>query len=79
MSGNPLVPGVNVDPVNVEAGCVFAATLGYDDAKAQMVTEVALMRHRRGEEEGAQRLWLAYFPRDLGSWYAILATAVTNG
>lgn len=71
-----LVPGVNVDRVDVAAGMQMAARLGYDDTTAQMVVEFALMRHRRGEEEGAERLWLSEFPRDLTSWKAILAHAL---
>lgn len=71
-----LIPGVNVDRVDVAAGMQMAARLGYNDATAQMVIEYALMRHRRGEEEGAERTWLWQFPNDLTSWKAILAHAV---
>lgn len=74
--GAPLVPGVNVDPVDVGAGMRAAATLGYGDWQAQMVVEHALLRHKRGEEKSAMDLWLSEYPRDLTSWYAILATAV---
>ncbi len=75
---NGLIPGVNVDRVNVAAGMAMAVTLGYDDAYAQMVTEYALMRHRRGEEQGAQRTWLSEYPRDLTSWEVILAYAIAS-
>ena len=77
--GSPLTPGVNVDPVDVAAGVRAAATIGYDDGNAQMVAEHALLRHRRGEEESAQRLWLSEYPRDLTSWYVILAHACAQG
>jgi len=79
VNGTSLTPGVNVDPVDIAAGLNQAATLGYDDATAQMVTQYALQRHARGEEEGAQRTWLGQYPRDLTSWYAILAAAVASG
>jgi hypothetical protein len=72
-----LVPGTNVDRVDVAAGLKKAAELGYDDPMAQMVAEYALMRHRRGEEDGAERTWLSEYPHDLTSWKAILASAVT--
>ena len=73
-----LIPGVNVDRVDVAAGCRTAAQLGYGDLQAQMIVEYALMRHRRGEEDGAEHTWLAQFPRDLTSWRAILAHAVAE-
>lgn len=75
---NELIPGVNVDRVDVYAGMQMATRLGYGDATAQMVVEFALMRHRRGEEEGAERTWLSEFPRDLTSWKAILAHALAS-
>jgi hypothetical protein len=78
MHGNPLVPGVNVDPVNIAAGLRMATQLGYGDPTAQMVAQYALQRHQRGEEEGAQRTWLHEYPHDLTSWYAILAHAVAT-
>lgn len=74
-----LIPGVNVDHVDIAAGLCQAAKLGYDDAIAQMVTMYALQRHQRGEEDGAQRTWLSYYPSDLTSWYMILAAAVSAG
>ncbi|WP_284982398.1 hypothetical protein [Arthrobacter sp. efr-133-TYG-118] len=73
-----LIPGVNVDRVDVAAGCRMAAQLGYSDFQAQMIVEYAPMRHHRGEEGGAERTWLAQFPRDLTSWRAILAHAVAK-
>lgn len=39
----------------------------------------ALQRHQRGEEDGAQRTWLSYYPHDLTSWYRILAAALAEG
>lgn len=72
-----LIPGYNIDRVDVSAGLRMAAQLGYTDNKAQMVIEYALVRHRRGEEGGAERTWVSYFPHDLTSWKTILAKAIT--
>lgn len=74
-----LITGVNVDPVDVAAGLTKAVELGYTDKQDRMVIEYALMRHRRGEEEGARSTWVSYYPRDLTSWSAILAAAITAG
>lgn len=77
VNGAPLTPGVNVDPIDVAAGCEMASRLGYNDGKSQMVVEYALMRRRHGEEGGAQRTALGH-GIDLTSWYAIVAVAVTH-
>lgn len=74
-SGDPLTPGVNVDRVDVAAGLRLGRAFGYDDGESQMVLEYALMRHRRGEEDGAQRTALSG-GIDLTSWYAVLAAAL---
>jgi hypothetical protein len=47
--GERLVPGHNVDRVDIAAGKARGAQLGYDDAESQMVLEYALMRWQRGE------------------------------
>ncbi|ROR75996.1 hypothetical protein SAMN06295974_3858 [Plantibacter flavus] len=73
-----LKTGVNVDPVNVNAGLRMAATLGYSDSQAQMVAEHSLLRWKRGEEESGEKLWLSEYPRDLTSWKAILAAAIVT-
>lgn len=69
-----LVVGVNVDRVNIAAGMARAVNLGYDGSEHQMVTEYALMRFGRGEEDGAEKSALSG-GIDLTSWYAILAAA----
>jgi hypothetical protein len=71
-----LIPGVNLHRVDVDAGLRLADSIGYGGPMAQMVTEHALMQHRRGEEDGAERTWLTHFPGDLTSWKMILARAV---
>lgn len=73
--GNPLVAGVNLDHINIEAGARRAAELGYDDATAQMVVGLVLNLWRRGEEANAQSTWLHNYPRDLTSFYVIVASA----
>ncbi|WP_394941167.1 hypothetical protein [Psychromicrobium sp. YIM B11713] len=64
--------------MDVAAECRMAVQLGHGDLQAQMIVEYALMRHRRGAEAGAERTWLAQFPRDLASWWVILAYAVAK-
>lgn len=73
-----LAPGVNVDRLDIAAGMTKAAELGYTRPTDRMITEYALQRHRRGEEEGAKRTWLGYYPRDLTSFTIILAHAITS-
>lgn len=75
MNGLPLVAGYNADKVDVAAGMAAAARFGYDSAEHQMVTEYALMRHRRGEEDGAERSALSG-GIDLTTWHVIRAHAI---
>lgn len=75
--GQWLVPGTNVDRVDIAAGLRLAQVFGYESAEHQMVAEYALRRHSRGEEDGAQRTALSG-GIDLTSWYAILAAAVAS-
>jgi len=77
--GRPLVPGYNVDVVDIAAGLREAQAAGYDTELALQVAWYALWRHQRGEEDGAQRTWLSEYPRDLASWYRILAAATAQG
>lgn len=72
--GRPLVPGVNVDPVDITAGLRRAAALGYGDRQSRMVLTYALQRHARGEEEGAERTVKGHV--DFTCWRVILAAAV---
>lgn len=72
-----LVPGVNVDVVNVERGMARAAELGYATTwRERMVIDYALRRWGMGEEEGADRTFLSQFPHALTDWRAILASAI---
>jgi hypothetical protein len=75
--GAALVPGYNVDIVDVAAGMEQAATFGYDSPEHRMVVEYALMRQARGEEYGAERSALSG-GIDLTSWYAIKSAATVE-
>lgn len=70
-----LIPGYNVDRIDIDAGVREAHKCGYDDYQAQVVVEYMLARWKRGEEAGAQRTWLSYYPNDLTSFYRIVAAA----
>jgi hypothetical protein len=72
--GELLTPGHNVDRVDIAAGLALATQFGSGDPESQTVVEYALMRWRRGEEEGAQRTVLSG-GIDLTSWYAVVAAA----
>lgn len=74
--GELLVPGRNVDKVDVAAGLAMAARLGYDDAESQMVIEYGLMRWRRGEEAAAERMVVIEYRISETSWRVVLAEAV---
>lgn len=50
-----LIPGVNVDRIDIAAGMRELAACGYHEAETQMVITYALQRWQRGEEEAAQR------------------------
>jgi hypothetical protein len=76
--GMPLAPGYNADALNLHAGLAQAQILGYDDGRAIMVVTYALRRWARGEEEGAERTWVAYYPSDYTSWRIILAAALAG-
>lgn len=72
--GETLVPGYNVDVLDIPAGIHQAVAFGYNTAEHLMVVEYALMRRARGEEEGADRSALSG-GIDLTSWRVILAAA----
>lgn len=78
-NGAALMPGVNVDVIDVGAGLRKASDIGYDGLTDQMIVQHALMLWRRGEEASAERLWVHTYPRDLTSWYMILAAARASG
>ena len=72
-----LVPGHNVDRVDVAAGLREMEACGYTDPHTRMVIEYALQRWARGEEELAERTAIAkdLHGVNLTSWRRILAAA----
>jgi hypothetical protein len=78
LMGEELIPGRNVDVVNVAAGLDFAVELGYESAEDEMVTQYSLNLWARGEEDRADRNWVHYHPHDLTQWRMIIATAVAT-
>ena len=75
-----LIPGHNVDKLDIAAGLRALADCGYDDPKTQMVIENALMRWERGEEPAAQRgaIDQTFHGVNLTSWYRIVSAAITE-
>lgn len=81
--GNPLVPGVNADPVDVSAGLAKLAALGWSrgsDPNAHMEVEYNLLRWARGEEAHADRsMSRSLSGVDYTSWRIVLAAAIAAG
>jgi len=76
-----LIPGHNVDRIDIQAGLRELAACGYDDSiKTRMVIEYALARWARGEEEAAQRgaIDRSFHGIDLTSWTRVLAAAMAG-
>lgn len=78
--GRPLTPGVNVDALDHKAGVDKARELEYiGDSNDRMVVEYALLRHARGEEDGAEKTWLGHFgSNNLTGWRMVLAAAMAG-
>ena len=72
-----LIPGHNVDRVDIAAGLRELAGCGYDDPRTVMVIEYALARHARGEEAEAQRGATdgSFYGISLTCWYRVLAAS----
>lgn len=72
-----LIPGHNVDRIDVAAGLRELASIGYTEAETKMVIEYALMRWARGEEEAAERgaIDRAFYGISLTCWRRVLAAA----
>lgn len=75
-----LVPGHNVDRVDVAAGLRELKACGYEDPHTKMVIEHALMRHARGEEEAAQRgaIDKEFHGISFTCWTRVLAAAMVT-
>lgn len=73
-----LIPGHNVDRLDITAGMKALADCGYTEMHTQLVVQHALIRWARGEEEAAQRgaIDRSFHGIDYGSWVRVLATAM---
>ena len=72
-----LLPGHNVDRIDIAAGLRELAACGYDSAKTRLVIEYALARWARGEEESARRgaIDSSFHGITLTCWTRVLAAA----
>ncbi len=72
-----LVPGMNVDRIDVDAGLRELSDCGYTEAETRAVIAYALNRWSRGEEDAAQRgaIDRAFHGVDLTVWLRVLAAA----
>lgn len=72
-----LIPGHNVDRIDINAGLRELAACGYHEAETRFVIEYALARWARGEEEAAQRgaIDKGFHGIDLTSWIRVLAAS----
>lgn len=81
VNGRNLVPGYNVDPINVEAGMKMLRQCGYEpNMERDMVIEYALTRWARGEEEQAERgaIDASFHGINFTSWRMVLAAAIAG-
>lgn len=75
-----LIPGINVDRLDVAKGLRELAACGYHEAETVMVVDYALKRWARGEEEAARR---GATDKDfhgiaLICWYRVLGAAMAG-
>lgn len=80
LDGSPLVPGVNVDKLDIAAGMRELQAIGYTEAHTGMVIQYALQRWARGEEEQAERgaIDRSFHGIDLTCWRRVLAAAMAG-
>jgi hypothetical protein len=75
-----LVPGVNLDSLDIEAGMRELVAAGYPatEGERHMVIHYALQRWARGEEHAAERgaIDQSFYGIDLTSWRRVLARAM---
>ena len=72
-----LIPGHNVDLVDIPAGLRELNACGYDELETRMVIEYALARWGRGEEDAAQRgaIDRSFHGISFTCWLRVLAAA----
>lgn len=75
-----LIPGHNVDKVDIAAGLRELSACGYDDPRTILVIEYALARHARGEEVEAQRgaIDANFHGISLTCWFRVLAAGLAK-
>jgi hypothetical protein len=73
-----LVPGFNVDQLDISAGMRELEACGYIEPETKMVIEYALQRWARGEEEAAQRgaIDKKFHGISLTCWLRVLAASM---
>lgn len=76
--GSRLIPGFNVDKLDVQAGLRELQACGYNEPNTVMVIQYALQRWMRGEEEQAQRgaIDRTFYGINLTSWTRVLSAAM---
>lgn len=76
-----LIPGVNVDRIDIAAGLRELIACDYTEMETQMVIQHALQRWARGEEEQAQRgaIDKSFHGIALICWIRVLAAARAAG
>lgn len=79
--GSQLIPGVNVDKIDIGAGLRALGECGYDEPHTCMAIEYALQRWARGEEDAAERgaIDQSFCGIDFGSWRRVLAASMVAG
>lgn len=79
MNRRPLIPGFNVDKLNIEAGMAELVKCGYPvtETRTHWVISYALYRWAHGEETHAQRAAVdqSFHGIDLTSWLRVLSAA----
>lgn len=76
-----LIPGHNVDIIDVEVGLRELDVCGYHEVETRSVVNYALQRWARGEEEAAQRAAIdqSFHGINLTCWVRVLAASCAGG
>lgn len=78
--GETLVPGYNLDPIDIGAGLAMLDRIGGGSPETRMVITYALQRWARGEEAAAEKGAIdeTFHGIDLTSWRMVLAAAMAG-
>lgn len=73
-----LIPGRNVDRLDIGAGLLELTECGYNDHETNMIIEYALIRWMRGEEDAAERGAVDhnFFGVSITVWRRVLSAAM---